>query len=416
LQEEGDAMNFDRRRFLAVSASGLAWAGAAYWPVAAAELAAGPAALPDGARASAELAALPGKLPLIKRTWRPPNFETPVSYFDEAFTPNAAFFVRYHLAQVPEVDAARWRLAIGGDALDRPHELTLAQLRSEFETVELNAVCMCSGNRRGLSNPHVPGVQWGHGAIGNARWRGVRLKDVLARAALRKEALEIVFDGADAGVLDKTPDFVKSIPVWKALDEGTLLAFEMNGAPLPHWNGFPVRVVVPGWTATYWMKHVTSIQAVSAPHRGFWMAAAYRIPKGKFPVVDRFVSQETEANTPITEMVVNSLITNLADGQRFALHDTVEVRGVAWDGGYGIAAVDASHDGGRSWRGAELGPDLGRYSWRQWRYAIPAAPAGEYVIMARASNHIGATQTYDLVFNPAGYHNNVMERIAVRVG
>jgi DMSO/TMAO reductase YedYZ molybdopterin-dependent catalytic subunit len=409
-------MSFDRRRFLAASAAGLAWTGAASWPVAAAEIAAGPAALPDGARRSAELAALPGKLPLIKRTWRPPNFETPVAHFDEAFTPNAAFFVRYHLASVPEVDAARWWVAVGGDALDRPYELTLARLRSEFEIVELNAVCMCAGNRRGLSVPHVPGVQWGHGAIGNARWRGVRLNDVLARAGLRKEALEIVVDGADAGVLDKTPDFVKSIPVWKALDEGTLLAFEMNGEPLPHWNGFPVRLVVPGWTATYWIKHVTSIQVVSTPYRGFWMATAYRIPKGKFPIVDRFLSQETEANTPITEMVVNSLITNVAEGQRFAVDTAVEVRGVAWDGGYGILAVDASHDGGLTWRRGELGPDLGRYSWRQWRCVIPAARVGDHVITARATNRIGATQTYELVFNPAGYHNNVMQRIAIRIG
>jgi DMSO/TMAO reductase YedYZ molybdopterin-dependent catalytic subunit len=409
-------MTIDRRNFLAASAAGAALAGVAPLRALAADAALGPAELPRGTLESAELAALPGKVPLIKRSWRPPNFETPVSLFNEAFTPNDAFFVRYHLADIPEVSGQSWRLTVGGDAAAKPFDLTLAQLRSEFEPVELNALCICSGNRRGLSSPHVGGIQWGYGAMGNARWKGVRLKDVLARAGLQKEAVEVVFDGADGAVLDKTPDFVKSLPAWKATDENTLLAYEMNGAPLPHWNGYPVRVIVPGWTATYWMKHLTSIRAVREPDRNFWMSTAYRIPKGKFALVDRFLSQETETNTPITEMVVSSLVTNLAQGQRFHTGATVEVKGVAWDGGFGIVGVDVSADGGRSWRPAELGPDLGRFAWRQWRYAIPAARPGSYTVMARAVNRIGSSQTYELVFNPAGYHNNVVQRIAIQVG
>ena len=311
-------------------------------PALAADPALGPADLPGGTLESSVLEALPGKVPLVKKTWRPPNFETPVSYFNETFTPNDAFFVRYHLADIPVVAPQDWRLRVAGDALDRPFELTLAQLRSEFEAIEVNAVCQCSGNRRGLSSPHVPGVQWGYGAMGNARWKGARLKDVLVRGGLRKDAVEIVFDGADHGVLAKTPDFVKSIPAWKAMEDTVLLAYEMNGEVLPHWNGYPVRLVVPGWTATYWMKHATSIEAVTQPFKGFWMATAYRIPKGKFPVVDRFLTQETETSTPITEMVVNSLITNLHPGQRFAADQTIEVKGVAWDGGFGIATVEVS--------------------------------------------------------------------------
>jgi DMSO/TMAO reductase YedYZ molybdopterin-dependent catalytic subunit len=376
----------------------------------------GPAQLPSGALDAASLAPLPGKVPLIKRSWRPPNFETPIGHFEQAFTPNDAFFVRYHLANVPEIAPQDWRLRISGDAVDQPYELTLAQLRSEFQTAELNALCICSGNRRGLSEPHVPGVQWGHGAMGNARWKGVRLKEVLARAGIRKDAVEVVLDGADTAVLEKTPDFVKSIPAWKAMEEHALLAYEMNGEALPHWNGYPVRVVVPGWTATYWVKHLTSLSVVSQPYKGFWMSTAYRIPKGRFPVVDRFLSQESDATTPITEMVVSSLITNLTDGQRFALNQPVEVRGVAWDGGYGVVAVDVSQDGGRSWRPAELLADLGRFSWRQWRYAIPAPRAGRYTIMAKATNRIGASQTFELNFNPAGYHNNVVQRIEIQVG
>ena len=403
-----------RRNFLKVSAGGLLLAGGARWidfANAANDL--GPASLPSGALESAQLSSLPGKLPLIKKTFRPPNFETPVSYFNEAFTPNNAFYVRYHLARIPEIDAAQWKLAIAGESLEKPFELTYENLTRDFETVEVAAVCMCSGNRRGLSQPHVPGVQWGHGAIGNAKWRGVRLRDLLNKAGLNKDAVEIVLDGADGAVLDKTPDFVKSIPVWKALDENTLVVFAMNGENLPHWNGFPARIVVPGWTATYWMKHVTSITAISQPFKGFWMNPAYRIPKGKFPVVDRFISQETDANTPITEMVVNSLITSPAMGKKVRHGEPVTIAGVAWDGGYGIAAVEVSEDEGKVWQTAQLGADLGRFSWRQWSHRITPARPGRHTVLAKASNRAGAAQVSELIFNPAGYHNNVVQRVEI---
>ena len=234
-------------------------------------------------------------------------------------------------------------------AVEKPFTLDLPSLQRDFEQVELAAVCQCSGNRRGLSDPHVAGVEWGIGAMGNARWKGVRLKDVLARAVPKKEALEVVFNGADHGSLEATPDFMKSIPVWKAIDENTLLAWQMNGAPLPHWNGAPVRLVVPGWTATYWMKHLISIQVVSQPFKNFWMSTAYRIPKGKFPVVDRFLSQETDVNTPITDIVVNSLLTSPREGQQVPLRcSQVEVKGIAWDNGSGIRTVEVSADGGQT--------------------------------------------------------------------
>jgi DMSO/TMAO reductase YedYZ molybdopterin-dependent catalytic subunit len=400
-----------RRDFLKVSAGGLLLAGGTRWVGFA--NAAGDS-LPAGALEAGQLGSLPGKLPLIKKSFRPPNFETPVSYFNEAFTPNNAFFVRYHLAGIPEaVDAAQWRLAISGESLEKPLELTYENLTRDFEAVELAAVCMCSGNRRGFSQPHVPGLQWGHGAIGNAKWRGVRLRDLLNKAGLKKDAVEIVLGGADGAVLDKTPDFVKSIPVWKAMDENTLVAFAMNGEKLPHWNGFPARIVVPGWTATYWMKHLTSIDAISQPFKGFWMNPAYRIPKGKFPVIDRFVSQETEANTPITEMVVNSLITTPDNGWKVRHGEAVTVAGVAWDGGYGIATVEVSEDEGKIWRTAQLGADLGRYSWRQWSHRFTPAGPGRHAVLARATNRAGTTQTFELIFNPAGYHNNVVQRVEI---
>lgn len=375
----------------------------------------GPALLPAGALESAQLASLPGKLPLIRRSLRPPNFETPVHYLRDAFTPNNAFFVRYHLAGIPQIGAAQWTLAIAGEAVERPFEVTYEQLTKDFDAVEIAALCMCSGNRRGYSQPHVPGVQWGHGAIGNARWRGVRLRDLLNKAGLRKEAVEIVFNGADEPVLDKTPDFVKSLPVWKALDENTLVAFAMNGEKLPHWNGFPARLVVPGWTATYWTKHLTSVSALAQPFNGFWMNPAYRIPKGKFPLIDRFTSQENEASTPITEMVVNSLITYPDNDTRIRHGQPLSVSGVAWDGGYGIAGVEVSEDEGLTWRASQLGADLGRFAWRQWSHRFTPVKRGRRAVLARAINPAGATQVADLIFNPAGYHNNVIQRIDVDI-
>ncbi len=373
------------------------------------------ALLPAGTVEQAVLESLPGKRPLIKRAFRPPNFETPVEYFNEVLTPNDAFFVRYHLSNIPQIAADTWRLKIGGDAVDAPFELTYDQLRKEFEAVEIVAVCQCSGNRRGLSNPHVQGVEWGYGAMGNARWKGVRLKDILNKAKIKQSALEISFDGADSGALATTPDFVKSLPAWRAMDENTLVAYEMNGENMPHWNGHPARLIVPGWTGTYWMKQLVSINALSKPQQGFWMNPAYRIPLGKFALVDRFMSQETAVNTPITEMVVNSLITNLREGQTIRAGAGFEIKGIAWDAGYGIRLVEVSVDGGKSWRPAELEKDYGRFSFRQWRYVVTPEQKGGLQVMAKATNRQGSTQAFELIFNPAGYHNNVVQKISLQV-
>jgi DMSO/TMAO reductase YedYZ molybdopterin-dependent catalytic subunit len=369
--------------------------------------------VPAGVKEAAVLEALPGKKPLIKLNYRPPNYETPINYFNEVLTPNDAFFVRYHLSEIPEVDVRSWKLRLGGEAANGNLELTLAELKAGFPQAEVVAVCQCSGNRRGLSKPHVQGVEWGYGAMGNARWTGVRLKDVLNRVGVRKEAIEVALDGADGAPNPKTPDFIKSIPIWKALDENALIAFEMNGQPLPHWNGYPARLIVPGWTGTYWIKHLTSIQLVSKPLGGFWMNPAYRLPKGKFALVDRFLTQETEANTPITEMVVNSLITNLREGDKVKAGQAVAVKGIAWDGGHGIAQVEVSVDGGRSWRPAALGQDLGRFSFRPWTAHFTPAKPGRYAVMAKATNRNGSSQTFEYVFNPAGYHHNVVQRVEI---
>jgi DMSO/TMAO reductase YedYZ molybdopterin-dependent catalytic subunit len=366
--------------------------------------------VPGGLEASAVMEALPGKKPLIKLSYRPPNYEAPLDYFRTPITPNDQFFVRYHLSNIPDVDAKTYKIEIGGDGANGQTEITLDDLK-KMPAFEVVAVNQCSGNRRGLSNPHVAGVEWGYGAMGCARWKGARLKDVLDMVGLKPEAIEIAFNGADGPAYDKTPDFIKSLPIWKAIDESTLIAYEMNGEPLPHFNGFPARLVVPGWTGTYWMKHLVSVTALTKPQGGFWMNPAYRIPVGKFPVVARFISQENATSTPITEMVVNSLITSHTDGAKVKA-GKVTVSGLAWDGGYGISTLEASTDGGKTWSQATLGEDLGRYAFRPWSFAL-TAKKGNNSVMVNAANKIGQTQTSVLIFNPAGYHNNVMQSITL---
>jgi len=366
--------------------------------------------VPAGLDSSAILEALPGKKPLIKLSYRPPNYESPLEYLRTPITPNDRFYVRYHLADIPEVDARTYKITVGGEGANGQAEITFDDLK-QFPAHEVVAVNQCSGNRRGLSKPHVPGVQWGYGAMGCARWKGARLKDILDKVGVKKEAVEVAFNGADGPTFDKTPDFIKSLPLWKAIDESTLIAYEMNGEPLPHFNGYPARLVVPGWTGTYWMKHLTAVNALTAPERGFWMNAAYRIPVGMFPIAARFVTQETATTAPITEMVVNSLITSHADGAAVKA-GPITVSGLAWDGGYGITAVEASTDGGQTWSAAKLGDDLGRYAFRPWSFDL-TAKRGANTVTVKATNKIGQTQTVALLFNPAGYHNNVMQSVTL---
>ena len=394
-----------RRKWLA-AATGTLLANAL--PRARAEEAAGASAPED------ILIALPGKKPLIKRTFRPPNFETPLADLRQPFTANDAFFVRYHLAVIPEVDVRTWRLRVGGPSIARPLELSLEELKRDFTRVSLPAINQCSGNRRGFFSPRVPGVQWGNGAMGHASWGGVRLRDVLRKCSLQGNALEVVLNGADGALLPQTPDFQKSLPVERALDENTLIAFEMNGRPLPHFNGAPARLIVPGWTATYWVKHLTDIRVQPQPFDGFWMKGAYRIPTGAFPGA-RFASQETPETTPITQILVNSLITTPTPGARLAHGRPAQLTGWAWDGGTGISVVDISVDGGRNWHAAALEKDLGRFAWRGFRFALDTSQAGALQVAVRATSRGGEQQPEKLTVNPAGYHDNKILSLSLEV-
>ncbi len=370
--------------------------------------------LPDGTRAEAHLVQVPGKRPLIQLSDRPPNLETPIQAFTTAITPNDQFFVRYHLANIPDAKALDgWRLQVGGDAAERSVTLTPQQLNDLTQT-EVVAVCQCSGNRRGLVQPHVPGVEWGNGAMGCATWHGPKLRDVLALAGVKTEAVEIWFSGADQPVLPATPEFHKSLPLSKALADETIIATTMNGSPLPLLNGFPARLVVPGWTSTYWMKHLTNITISAKPIDNFWMKKAYRVPAGVYPVEKPFSTQDDATTWPITDITVNSLIASPLHGEQVE-RSGFAVRGVAWDRGNGIGRVDVSVDGGKSWQGAFLDRELGRYAFRTFRLDTGPLPRGTAEIRVRATSNSKETQPDVWKPNASGYHFNVPQRLTVNV-
>ena len=358
------------------------------------------------------LVAYPGKRPLIQLTSRPPQLETPFSVFDEnILTPNDAFFVRYHLSDIPlEIDPDTYKMAIGGK-VDKPLSLSLQDLKTGFDAIEIVAVNQCSGNSRGLMEPRVAGGQLANGAMGNARWKGVPLKAILDRAGVQKGAVQVSFGGLDGPVVPETPDFAKALDIDHARDGEVMVAYAMNGADLPWLNGFPVRLVVPGYYGTYWVKHLNEITVLDSVFDSFWMKTAYRIPAndcactepGKAPV----------STKPIARYDVRSFVTNLADGAHVMASGPTLLRGIAFDGGYGITEVAVSTDGGQGWTGAKLGEDLGRYSFRSWTLPVTLGK-GSHDVQVRALNRIGQSQPLAPLWNPSGYMRNVVETIRVQ--
>jgi DMSO/TMAO reductase YedYZ molybdopterin-dependent catalytic subunit len=357
------------------------------------------------------LVAYPGKRPLIVLTSRPPQLETPFEVFDEGLlTPNDAFFVRYHHAGLPtSIDGDRHVIRIGGNAVGKPYELTMAELLSAFEPVEVVAVNQCSGNGRGLFQPRVTGGQLGNGAMGNARWVGARLKDVLARAQPTNAARQVTFDGLDFALLGGG-DFTKALDIGHAMDGEVLVAYQMNGDELPLLNGYPVRLVVPGYFGTYWIKHLSDIQVIDHVYDGFWMKTAYRIPDNDCACIEPGTTPS--ATRPIGRFNVRSFITSLRDGARLPAGRPVEVRGIAFDGGQGVREVAYSTDGGESWRGATLGEDLGRHSFRGFSFGF-TPQRGTYDLRVRAWNRSGQSQPMTALWQPAGYMRNVVESVKV---
>jgi DMSO/TMAO reductase YedYZ molybdopterin-dependent catalytic subunit len=353
----------------------------------------------------------PGKRPLIQMTSRPPQLETPFSVFNEGvITPNDAFFVRYHLSDIPlSIDPDTFRLEVKGK-VDRPISISLQELKS-FAPVELVAVNQCSGNSRGLFDPRVAGGQLANGAMGNARWKGVPLKLVLDRAGVQAGARQVTFNGLDGPAAPDTPDFVKALDIDHARDGEVMLAYSMNGADLPWLNGFPLRLVVPGYFGTYWVKHLNEITVISDVYDGFWMKSAYRVPDNACACTDP--GQAPTATRPISRFNVRSFITNIADGAVLKARTDTPLKGIAFDGGYGITDVGVSSDEGKTWSRASLGADLGRYSFREWQATVNL-PAGEHTLKVRALNRIGESQPLNPLWNPPGYMRNVVETIRVR--
>ncbi|MGO8696416.1 MAG: molybdopterin-dependent oxidoreductase [Limisphaerales bacterium] len=359
-----------------------------------------------------KLVRFPEKLELILRTDRPPQLETPLRYFREDLTPNEAFYVRWHLEGIPtSVNTREFRLQISGH-VEKPVALSLADLRSQFEAVSLVAVNQCSGNSRSFFAPRVPGGQWKNGAMGNARWTGVALRDLLDRAGVKTGAIEVSFGGLDRPALSATPKFVKALSIDHAKDGEVMVAYEMNGTELPILNGFPLRLVVPGWYATYWVKALNEIQVLPEKFHGFWMEKAYRVPAS--PDGNESSGHLSTETTPISRMTLRSLFVRPEPGERLPAKAPFDVQGIAFDSGSGIQRVEVSVDGGANWQMAQLDPDLGKYSWRRWRLNWAPPATGKYSLKVRAFNNAAQQQTGSL-WNRGGYMRNVIEQTEVEV-
>src|SRR5579862_9144828 len=282
--------------------------------------------LPGGPGERPITTAFPQKGAMILQRTRPPLLETPFEVFDQGvFTPNDRFYVRWHLANIPtSIDTRAFRLNVRGHVRE-PLSLTLDDLVREFQPFEIAAVNQCSGNSRGFFQPRVAGGQWANGAMGNALWKGVRLKDVLDRAGVKAGALQVRFNGLDTGVIPQTPDFLKSLAIDHARDGEVMIAYAMNGEQLPLLNGFPLRLVVPGWYATYWVKMLNDIEVLDAPDDNFWMKTAYTIPDT--PRADMKPGQTGVKMVPISAMNPRSFITNPLAGASLPVGKPAAVRG-----------------------------------------------------------------------------------------
>ena len=362
----------------------------------------------------------PQKAPLILLTDRPVQLETPRAYFETPFTPNQAFYVRWHLDRIPTaVDLKEWRLHIEGN-VEKPIAFSLADLMRKFTPETIAAVNQCSGNSRSRFQPRVPGGQWGNGAMGNARWTGVRLRDLLSHAAPKSGSLQVQFQGLENGEGPEgygSQSFMKSLDLSSPVLDQCLVAYAMNGETLPMLNGFPVRLIVPGYFATYWTKGLTWIRVLDKTDANFWMKTAYRIPDTpRGNTTPQEIAAGTVKTIPINRMPVRSFIIS-PDGQtKIPAGMPTPLRGIAFSGQGGIAKVELSADGLKTWQPARLGEDLGPYSFRAWELTWTPTTPGRYTFAVRATDAAGNTQSDEPVWNPGGYLWNRPERQEYFVG
>ena len=355
-----------------------------------------------------ETISIAGKRSMLVHNDRPEDLETPLNGLNTWITPNDLFFVRQHLPR-PSVDEGQYRLTLDGK-VNRTLQLTLADLR-KLPQFTLAATLECTGNARGFFRPRVPGIQWGRGAIGNAEWTGPRLSDVLNLAGANLDSTYATFNGADIGVA-KTPDFIRSLPMKKSLHPATLLALKMNGETIPDIHGFPVRLIVPGWDGTSWVKWVTSITVADEANTGFFMNPAYRFPK--HPGAPGVAVDASDLEV-IEGMPVKSFITSPADQDSIGLNKTT-IRGVAWAGEEKIEAVHVSTDGGSRWEEAQLSPQKLAFAWRLWSYEWQPPKPGYYNLLSRSTDSVGRVQPVVAAWNPSGYLYSAIDKIGVVVG
>jgi DMSO/TMAO reductase YedYZ molybdopterin-dependent catalytic subunit len=369
--------------------------------------------LPEGPKARVVTTSFPQKAAMILQRTRPPLLETPFEVFDRGvFTPNDSFFVRWHWAVIPtEVDVNTFRLSVGGH-VDNELSMPLKDIINGLPRVELAAVNQCSGNSRGYTEPSVAGAQWSNGAMGNAKWTGVRLKDVLDRAGVKRGAQWVRFAGLDEPVVDGAPKLMKSLEVDHARDGEVMIAYAMNGEQLPLLNGFPLRLIVPGWYSTYWVKMLDRIEVLDGPDDTFWMKSAYLIPDT--PGATMKPGQTGLTMVPINKMVPRSFVTNLTAGATLKAGAKTTVRGIAFGGSTGVKSVEISLDGGIHWLPTVLGRDEGKYSFRQWQAEFAPA-AGAVSIMVRCTNSDGLAQPATPNWNPGGFMHNAIETVPLTV-
>jgi sulfite oxidase len=334
----------------------------------------------------------------------PTDLEMPVTGLVDEITPDEHFFVRSH-TYVPKVSEHDWKLEIDG-LVERRLTLRLSDLK-QFPRSELVAVLECAGNGRSFYTPPVAGAQWHFGSVGNARWSGVRLRDVLQKAGLKPGATQLLMDGADVP-LGKMPDFQRTLAVEKGLHEDTLLAWEMNGKPLTAQHGFPLRIVAPGWAGDSWVKWLQHIEVLDHEFNGFWMKTAYRHPRNSVPAG---TAVDPKDMIPVTDLNVKSAIAVPGGWTR---PGPVIVQGVAWSNSAPVTKVDVSVDGGSSWKPAKLTGKGTKYGFRLWTWAWQAE-AGPHILISRATNTAGQVQPLQEEWNPNGYLWNVAQPRSVLV-
>ncbi len=349
-----------------------------------------------------------GKDALVRLSARPPDYETPVGLLNDFITPVEHFYVRCHLPVPPASAADGWSLRVEGD-VGTPLTSSLADLRA-LPRMTTTMTLECAGNGRAFFAPPVAGIQWKKGAVGTARWTGARLGDVLTRAGVKDSARFVHMSGADRP-LGTMPAFVRQIPMAKAMDADTVIAYEMNGQPIPPVHGGPLRAIVPGWEGAYSMKWLTRLLVAPVESDSFWVATAYRYPTRR---VAPGAAVDAKEMAPLTGLVVKSLITTPLDGARLA-PGPIAVGGFAWAGETDIARVDVSVDHGQTWQAARLVGEQARYTWRRFEFGFSAQRPASYLILSRATDSAGNVQPAVSHWNPSGYLWNQYDAVRVDV-